>query len=132
MSATIIRWVTCGSRTVAATADETDAQACARGVTPTTIPAMNYVDPTNANYGLSPSGPDAPAKDPVTGILTTVYGDTTTGGKANAKAKSAKSSAAGGCCAPGEPKCLWCWLKENWIQLAILALSVAAFVTRKK
>lgn len=102
---------------------------------PNSNPRMTYVDPTNANYGLSPSGPNAPAKDPVTGILTTVYGDTTTGGKATAKAKSAKSAksaTAGGCCEPGEPKCLWCWLKDNWIQLAILILAVAAFVTRKK
>lgn len=38
----------------------------------------------------------------------------------------------GRCCAPGAPKCLKCWLAENWIQLAILALALAAFLTRKK
>lgn len=94
---------------------------------PPEAPRMTYVDPSLAGYGDSPSGPNAPRLD--------TYQDTATpGAEPEPKAKGAKSAkaASAGCCQPGEARCFLCWLKDNWIGLALLLLSLAAYLTRKK
>lgn len=99
------------------------------------LPKMNYVPASQANYGDSPSGPNAPVIQPVTDQeplpdLFDFFGQPTVTRLANAKAKSSK--AAVGCC-PEEPNCFKCWLKRyrGWLLIAALA-AVALWVKLRK
>lgn len=93
---------------------------------PPKLPRMNYVDPSEADYGDSPSGPNAPVI--TTGNERNEARDNLTG----MTPKKNKPANGSDCCPDGEANCWRCWLRDHWIGLALLALSLAAFLTRKK
>lgn len=78
------------------------------------------------DYGNSPSGP---TPDVVYPVVTPNGDDAATPPGADGTATTGQP---GGCCADGSADCWRCWIRDHWQWLLILALGLAAYLTRKK
>lgn len=78
--------------------------------------------------GLDPIAPGGPGQSVAWSdkVLAFLFGDD------DEAVTTPAPASAGGCCPPGQPRCLRCWLRKNagWLLLAGLAL--AAYTLRKK
>lgn len=99
--------------------------ACVTGNKPNT-PTVKVTNGPATDYGNSPSGP---TPDVVYPVVSPNGDDSATPPGADGTATTGRR---GGCCPDDEANCWKCWVRDHWQWLLILALGLAAYLTRKK
>ena len=89
-------------------------------------PTVKVSNGPATDYGNSPSGP---TPDVVYPVVSPNGDDSATPPAADGTATTGRP---GGCCADGSADCWKCWVRDHWQWLLILALGLAAYLTRKK